>query len=36
MDKTKQLTTQIKTIINILDKEYTNDIKESIFQFIFK
>lgn len=36
MEKREQLTKQIKTVINILEKEYCNDIKKDIFQLIYR
>ncbi|MCR6105547.1 hypothetical protein HXA34_04510 [Salipaludibacillus agaradhaerens] len=36
MDKKEQLTRQVKTVINILEKEYSNEIKKDIFQLIYK
>lgn len=36
MDKIEQLTKQIKKVINILEKDYCNDIKKDIFQLIYK
>ncbi|MCR6097609.1 hypothetical protein HXA31_00825 [Salipaludibacillus agaradhaerens] len=36
MDKKEQLTRQVKTVINILEKEYSNEIKKDIFQSIYK
>lgn len=36
MEKREQLTKQIKTVINILEKEYYNDIKKDIFQLIYR
>lgn len=36
MDKKEQLTRQVKMVINILEKEYSNEIKKDIFQLIYK
>lgn len=36
MEKREQLTKQIKTVINILEKGYCNDIKKDIFQLIYR
>ncbi|MFP7200051.1 hypothetical protein SFC08_03660 [Lysinibacillus halotolerans] len=36
MDKKEQLTRQVKTVINILEKEYANEIKKDILQLIYK
>ncbi|APH03818.1 hypothetical protein [Bacillus weihaiensis] len=36
MDKKEQLSRQVKTVINILEKEYSNEIKKDIFQLIYK
>ena len=36
MEKREQLTKKIKTVINILEKEYCNDIKKDIFQLIYR
>lgn len=36
MEKREQLSKQIKTVINILEKEYSNDIKEDIFLLIYR
>ncbi|RIJ66292.1 MULTISPECIES: hypothetical protein [unclassified Rummeliibacillus] len=36
MDKKVQLTSQVKTVINILENEYPNEIKKDIFQLIYK
>ena len=35
MENREQLTEQIKTVINILEKEYRNVIKKDIFQLIY-
>ena len=36
MENREQLTEQIKTVINILEKEYRNVIKKDIFQLIYR
>ena len=36
MEKREQLTKQIKTVINVLEKECCNDIKKDIFQLIYR
>ena len=36
MDKKVHLTSQVKTVINILENEYPNEIKKDIFQLIYK
>ncbi|WP_018930617.1 hypothetical protein [Gracilibacillus lacisalsi] len=36
MDKIEQLTRQVKRVINILEKEYSSEIKKGIFQLIYK
>lgn len=36
MDKKEQLIIQVKKIINILEKEYSNEIKKDIFQLIYR
>ena len=36
MDRIEQLTKQIKKVINILEKDYCNDIKKDVFQLIYK
>ncbi|RND01793.1 hypothetical protein [Lysinibacillus halotolerans] len=36
MDKKEQLTRQVKTVINILEKVYANEIKKDILQLIYK
>ena len=36
MDKKEQLTRQVKTVINILEIEYSNEIKKDILQLIYK
>lgn len=36
MEKIEQLTKQVKMVINILEKEYSNEIKKDIFQLIYK
>lgn len=35
MDKKEQLTRQVKTVINLLEKEYSNEIKKDIYQLIY-
>lgn len=36
MDKKEQLTKQVKTVINISEKEYSDEITKDIFQLIYK
>ncbi|MEB6548558.1 hypothetical protein MXL46_05480 [Heyndrickxia sporothermodurans] len=36
MDRKEQLTIQIKKVINILERDYCNDIKKDIFQLIYR
>lgn len=36
MEMREKLTKQIKTVINILEKESCNDIKKDIFQLIYR
>lgn len=36
MDKKVHLTSQVKTVINIFENEYPNEIKKDIFQLIYK
>lgn len=36
MNKKEKLTRQVKTVINILENEYPNEIKKDIFQLIYK
>lgn len=35
MDKKEQLTRQVKKVINILEKEYSNEIKKGVFQLLY-
>mgnify|MGYP001225555093 FL=1 len=36
MDKKEQLFRQVKTVINILEKEYSNEIRNGLFNLIYK
>ncbi|WP_102028691.1 hypothetical protein [Salirhabdus sp. Marseille-P4669] len=36
MNKKEQLTKQLKKVINILEKEYSNEINKDIFQLIYR